>query len=41
MNRVNPAGIGFGVCVLIAGYCFGGHIGLGIGAVIIALIQLL
>jgi len=28
-------------CMLIAGYCFGGHIGLGIAAVIITFIQFL
>lgn len=39
--RWNPSGIGFAICILIAGYCFGGMIGLGIAAIFVALIQLI
>ena len=36
----NPKGVVFKICILVAGYCFGGMIGLGITAILIALIQL-
>lgn len=37
--RVNPGGIAFLICIGVAGYCFGGSIGLGVAAVLGALVQ--
>ena len=35
----NPNGIVFAIALLIAGYCFGKEIGLGIAALVVALVQ--
>lgn len=39
MNNVNVSALTFCCCLLIAGYCFGGLVGLGIAATVIGIIQ--
>lgn len=41
MKRVNLTAIVLIIMGLIAGYCFGGKIGLGIAAILFALFQLI
>lgn len=41
MNGINWSGMVFAVALGVAGYCFGGRIGLGIAMVLVALIQML
>jgi hypothetical protein len=36
----NPSGIVVAIAIPVAGYCFGGTIGLGVAAVIVALINI-
>jgi len=40
MSRLNWSGVFFAISAFTAGYCFGGRIGLGIAAVIVALVQM-
>ena len=39
MSKWNPSGIVFALAVCLAGYCFGDKTGLGISAIIVALVQ--
>lgn len=38
MSEINWSGAVFVACIFIAGYCFGGRIGLGIAATFLALV---
>jgi len=39
--KVNPRGVAFLFCILIAGFCFGGLIGLGVAAIAGAVLQVI
>jgi hypothetical protein len=39
--KLNITGVALGLMILLAGWCFGDRIGLGVGALIVAFIQVM